>query len=98
MWPDVHPANFAASSVLTMSLMSRLSSIVATPHLRRADDLPSAYCSLPTELQRRGRDSNLNTRQLNRCEVQSSEHHRPAQETGSRTRSLLTDAHGCEGV
>jgi hypothetical protein len=45
MWPDVHPAKFAASSVLTMSLMSRLSSIVATPHLRRASAFASAYCS-----------------------------------------------------
>jgi hypothetical protein len=48
MCPSLHPANSAASTVVTMSLRSSLLSIVATPHLRRADDLPSAYCSLPT--------------------------------------------------
>jgi len=56
MWTRVHPARAAASSVETRSLIA---GVVATPHLRRASAVASAYCSLPTVLQRRGRDSTL---------------------------------------
>ena len=56
MWPSLHPANSAASSVLTMSLMSSLSSIVATPHLRRQALSRLRTISLRPMYQRRGRD------------------------------------------
>ena len=94
MWVGVQPASSAASIVVTMSFMS----IVATPHLRRQTISRLRTIPFRPMYQRRGRDSNLYARQLNRREVQSSLHHRPAQETEGRTRSLLTDAQGCEGV
>jgi hypothetical protein len=93
MCVGVHPASSAASSVVTMSFMS----IVATPHLRRADDLPSAYCSLPTDSPTERAGLYIRPSLVN-CPVQSSLHLRSAQDTGGRTPSLLTDAHGCEGV
>ena len=98
MWPSLHPANSAASTVVTMSSISSLPAIVATPHLRRQTISRLRTIPFRPMYQRRGRDSNLYARQLNRREVQSSLHHRPAQETEGRTRSLLTDAQGCEGV
>lgn len=93
MCVGVQPANAAASSVVTMSLMS----IVATPHLRRASAFASAYCSLPTDssTERAGLYIRL---VLTKRTVQSFLHLRSAQDTGGRTPSLLTDAHGCEGV
>ena len=94
MCVGVQPASSAASIVVTMSFMS----IVATPHLRRQSLSRLRTISFRPMTNGEGGIRTLYARQLNRCEVQSSLHHRPAQETERRTRSLLTDAHGCEGV
>ena len=97
MCVGVQPARAAASTVVTMSSMSSLPAIVATPHLRRASAFADAYCSLPTDssTERAGLYIRL---VLTKRTVQSSLHLRSAQDTGGRTPSLLTDAHGCEGV
>ena len=56
MWPSLHPANSAASTVVTMSSMSSLPAIVATPHLRRQSLSRLRTISLRPMYQRRGRD------------------------------------------